>query len=299
MRRIGVISGFAKADMRPLISSMRNRLHELGWTEGRNIEIIEHFTNGNADRLPAEAGALVASSPDVIVVLGTPVLIAVRLHTRKIPVVFTFVADPVELGFIDSLAQPGGNLTGFTNYELSMGGKWLTLLKTLNDRLAHVVLLANPSNTGSVSFARFLQTAGPSLGIEVVVASIKNTADIEAAIGAVAQRPGGGLLVFPDNLAIVNRDLIINLAARHGVPAIYPFRIFATSGGLVSYGLDFAGVFRQAADYVDRVLHGTKPGELPVQAPTKYELVINLKTAKALGLTVPQTLLVAADEVIE
>jgi putative ABC transport system substrate-binding protein len=299
MRRIGVVTGFTEADMRPLIVSLRNRLQELGWSQGRNIEISEHFTAGDYDRMVTEAGKLVASSPDVILALGSPGLSAVRQHTRTVPVVFMFVADPVELGFIDSLARPGGNATGLTNFELSMGGKWLTLLKTLDAQITHVALIANPANTGSASFARLLQTIGPSLGIEVVTASVRNATDIEAAISAVAQHPGGGLLVFPDSVAIVNRDLIINLTARHRVPAIYPFRIFATSGGLLSYGLNFTDVFRQAADYVDRILRGAKPGELPVQAPTKYELLINLKTATALGLTVSPAFLTLADEVIE
>jgi putative ABC transport system substrate-binding protein len=246
-----------------------------------------------------EAGRLVSKNPDVIVAMGTPGLIGVRRHTQTIPVVFTLVADPAQAGLIGTLARPGGNATGFTNFEFSIGAKWLELLRDVSPRLASVTVLANPANASANPIARAVETAGHRLSIEVTTDLIRNRSDIEAAISNAGQRSRGGLIVLPDGLAVVQSDLILSLGERHSIPALYPFRLFAEKGGLVVYGIDIPEVYRQAAGYVNRILRGTKPSDLPVQAPNKFELIINLKTARALGLEIPPTVLARADEVIE
>jgi putative ABC transport system substrate-binding protein len=223
----------------------------------------------------------------------------VRHHSNAVPVVFVLVADPVRQGLIHSLSRPGGQSTGFTNFEFSIGGKWLELLMEIAPHVSHVTLLSNPGNPNADQFSQFIEREGRSVGIGVNTASVQSPAEIEASVVATVRRPGGGLITFPDSLTTIHRGLIIDLASRHKLPAIYPFRIFPADGGLVSYGLDFPELYRQAATYVDRVLRGEKPADLPVQAPTKFELVINIRTAKALGLSVPLTLQASADEVIE
>ncbi len=278
---------------------IREKLRQLGWTDGRNIAIETRTTSGNFPRLGDEAKLLIARNVSVIVAMGTPGLQAVQQHTRTVPVVFTLVADPVRLGLIESLSGPGGNATGFTNFEFSMGGKWLELAREVYPTLGHVTLLANPANPNATSFAQFIESAGRTVGIDVVAAYVRGPAEISKAIATAAGQQRAGLIAFPDSLTVVHRDVIIGQAAEHRLPAIYPFRIFPLSGGLLSYGLDFPELYRQTAVYVDRVLRGERPADLPVQAPTKYELVINLKTANALGLTIPLTLQASADEVIE
>ena len=296
---VGLISGFSDAEFTPLATAFRGKLHQLGWTDGRNIAIEMRTSSGDFARLADEAKLLIDRNVSVIVAMGTPGLHAVQQHTRTVPVVFTLVADPVRLGLIESLSRPGANATGFTNFELSMGGKWLELAREIYPNLGHVTLLANPANPNATSFAQFIENAGRSVGIDVAAAYVRGPSEISKAIATAAEQPRGGLIAFPDSLTVVHRDVIIGQAAEHRLPAIYPFRIFPLSGGLLSYGLDFPELYRQAAVYVDRVLRGERPADLPVQAPTKYELVINLKTANALGLTVPLTLQASADEVIE
>jgi ABC-type uncharacterized transport system substrate-binding protein len=299
LRLVGVLAAFSDDEMRPMLSAFRSRMSQLGWIEGRNLAIDVRIGAADHQQTTAEAGTLVASNPDVIVTIGTPRLIAVRQHSQTVPVVFTLVGDPVRTGMIESLARPGGNATGFTNFEFSIGGKWLELLKEASPRLTHVTIIANPGNPISDPLAHIIADAGRAISTAIVTAPVRSADDIQAAISEEGRRPGGGLIVLPDALAVVHGGLIIDLAARNRLPTLYPFRSFAHKGGLLTYGLDLPDIFRQAADYVDRILKGEKPADLPVQAPTKFELVINLKTARALGLTVPGSLLALADEVIE
>ena len=296
MRRVGILSGFSETEMQPLLTAFRNRLSTLGWVGGQNLLLDVRLSKADYNRMKDDAGALVSLKPDVILAQGTPGVVAVRQHSRTLPVVFLLVADPAQMGFIDSLARPGGYTTGFTNFQFTMGGKWLDLLRQIDPNLTHVTLISNP-NAGP--FSQFIESAGQSLAIGITVASVNNSAEIEMAITEAARRPGGGLIVIPDSLTTVNRDTIIDLASRHRLPAVYPFRIFTANGGLMSYGLDFPELYRDAANYVDRILKGEKPADLPVQAPTQFQLVINLKTAKTLGLSVPMALQASADEVIE
>jgi putative tryptophan/tyrosine transport system substrate-binding protein len=242
---------------------------------------------------------LVTEGADVIVAMGTPGLAAVKRHTSTIPVVFTLVADPVGQSFISSLARPGGNVTGLTNFEFAIGGKWLELLRELDRSIVRVTLITNPANATTARFVQVIAGAAKSTGLDAQTASVRNAAEMENAIVSAGNQPKSGLIIFPDGLLVGHHELIIKLAARFRLPAVYPFRIFPENGGLLSYGLDYSDVYRHAAEYVDAILRGSKPSDLPVQAPNKFELVINLKTAKALGLTVPPGLLVAADEVIE
>lgn len=295
---VGVLSGFSESQMQAPLKAFRSELSRLGWVEGSNL-LLDAVTTADYERNAAEAGRLVSRNPDVIVVMGTPGLTGVRRHTQTIPVVFTLVADPVQAGVIGSLARPSGNATGFTNFEFSIGAKWVELLRELRPNLDSITVLANPANPSSNSIARAAENAGQTLSIEITTDLIRNESDIEAAISNVGQRPRGGLIVLPDALTVVQGDLIVNLAGRHRIPAIYPFRLFAEKGGLLVYGIDVPEVYRQAAGYVNRILRGTKPSDLPIQAPNKFELIINLKCARALGLEIPPTLLVRADEVIE
>jgi putative tryptophan/tyrosine transport system substrate-binding protein len=299
LRLVGVVAGFSELDMRPSIIAFRNKLDQLGWTEGHNLAVDARLGAGDYQRMTAEAGLLINRNPDVILAQGTPGLTAVRQHSLSVPVVFFGVADPVRNGFIESLARPGGHATGFTNFEFSIGGKWLELLRDASPRLTHVTVISNPANPTGVRFVPFIEDAGRSASIEVSAVPVRGAADIETAVARTAQRPRGGLIVLPDSLAVVHSELLVSLAERHRLPALYAFRVFAAKGGLLSYGLDYPEMYRQAADYVDRILRGSKPSDLPVQAPNKFELVINLKTAKTLGLEVPPTLLAHADEVIE
>ena len=299
VRLVGVVTGFSAAEMRRPLRAFREKLRTLGWSEASNVRIEARTTDGDYGLLGDHARALIDQSVDVIVAMGTPGLTAVRQHTRTVPVVFVLVIDPVAQGLVESLARPGGHATGFTNFEFPIGGKWLELLRELDPRVRHVWLLANPGNPIAVPFSQFIEAAGRAAAFDVKTALARNASEIEAAIGSAAQQVGGAIIVLPDSLAVVQRELIIGLASRHRLPALYPFRQFSEYGGLVSYGVDIPELFRQVAVYVDRILKGEKPADLPVQAPTKFELIVNLKTAKAIGLAVPGSFLGRADEVIE
>ena len=298
-RLVGLITSFGETEMLPLATAFRARMRELGWTEGRDVIIDVRTANGDYEKLDAEADQLVAASADVIVAMGTPGLTATRKYTRTTPVVFTQVADPVGQRLVDSLGHPGGNATGLTNFEFSFGGKWVELLQELDPRISHLSLITNPANENTTQFVRVIAAAADARKITVRVASVRGPADIQDAIEACSKQPGGALIIFPDGLLIVHRALIIELARNYKLPAVYPFRIFAEAGGLLSYGTSFKAIYHRAAEYVDKILKGASPADLPVEAPTKFELVINLKTAKELGLTVPPALQVAADEAIQ
>jgi len=287
VRRIGVLIGVADdAETKAWVATFRKRLDELGWQVGRNVDIDERWTAGDPEQNRVFAAEVVASKPDAIFAFSSVAVAALRRESRTLSIVFTAISDPVGSGFVESLARPGGNATGFTNFVPTMAAKWMEVLKEIAPQVRRTVLMFNP------------QTA-PSFGVEAAAVIVRQTTDIEAAIADLAREPGGGLIVPPDNFSYVHRTLIFALAARHRVPAVYPFRFMAREGGLVSYGVDLGETFPRAAEYIDRILKGTKPADLPVQAPTKFELAINLKTAKALGLEVPPTLLARADEVIE
>jgi putative ABC transport system substrate-binding protein len=282
------------------LSAITQELERLGWSQDRNIRIDARFAAGMADQYPVLAKELAALQPDVILSESTPAAAALKQETRSIPIVFVGVSDPVGSGFVTSLARPGGDLTGMMQYESGIMGKWLAMLKEVAPRLARVAFVANPKFRGYDYFWRFAQAAAPALAIELVPNQISNdVADIEHSIESFARMPEGGLLIVPDATIIAHRELVIALAARYRLPAVYPWRYFVTAGALMSYGIDNIDVLQKAASYVDRILRGAKPVDLPVQAPTKYETAVNLKTAKALGLTIPPTLLATADDVIE
>jgi putative tryptophan/tyrosine transport system substrate-binding protein len=299
MRRIGVLVGLAENDpeMKERLAGFRQGLEKLGWSEGDNVKIDYRFAPAGA-QAHVLARELVALQPDVILAQSTPATAALKAVTSTIPIVFA-VADPIGSGFIASLSRPSGNLTGLLQYEEGITGKWLAMLKEIAPNLTRAALLANPKTAAFDYFLRSAKALAPSLAIDLVPLPIENATDIERSVEAFAREPNGGLVLPPDTTTVVHRDQIIALAARHRLPAVYALRIFVASGGLMFYGTDFVELNRQAASYVDRILHGAKPAELPVQTPTKFETVVNLKTAKALGLTVPPGLLVAADEVIE
>jgi putative tryptophan/tyrosine transport system substrate-binding protein len=303
MRRIGVLTGLAEDDPenQARLAGFRHGLEKRGWLEGRNLRVDYRFApTASSDQVQLSAKELVALQPDVIFAQTTPVIAALQRETRAIPIVFAAVADPIGSGFIASLPQPGGNITGVMLYEPSVTGKWLSMLKEIAPQLVRAAFLVNPTSASFYNY--YLRAAEPlsrSLGIDLIATLVANTAEIERAVEAFSSAPNGGLVVPPDATSVTHRDLIVALAARYRLPAVYSVRPFVTAGGLMSYGVDFADMFRQAASYVDRILRGDKPAGLPVQAATKFETVVNLKTAKALGLTVPPGLLVAADEVIE
>jgi putative ABC transport system substrate-binding protein len=302
MRRIGVLMGIAEsdADAKPRAIAFQQGLQELGWTEGRNVRIEYRWAGADREHMHAYAAELVALAPDLILANTTPVVAALQQATRTIPIVFVNVVDPIGRGFVANLARPGGNITGFLIFEFSMGGKWLETLKQIAPHVKRVAIIFNPQTAPfSESFVRVVEAAAPAFTVETVSAKVRDNAELESVVTSFAGESDGGLIVLPDIFTTSHRDTIVTLAARHRLPAIYPFRYFAASGGLVSDGVDGTDLFRRSASYVDRILKGGKPGELPVQAPTKLELVINLKTAKALNLTIPPTLLARADEVIE
>ena len=301
MRSIGVLSNLGSDDQEGQTrnAAFLQALQELGWTVGRNVRIDYRWGLGNADFYRRQAADLVSLAPDVILTNGTSTIGPVLQTTRTVPVVFVRVTDPVAGGFVESLARPGGNATGFASAEWGMSGKWLELLKEFAPRVARAGVLRDSSSPGGIGQFAVIQAVAPSVGLESSPLDVRDAGEIERAIAAFAGSANGGLIVTASALAAAHRKLIVALAARHRLPAVYPFRYFATSGGLISYGPDTTDPFRRAASYVDRILKGDKPSDLPVQAPTKYETVINLKTAKALGLEVPPTLLARADEVIE
>jgi putative ABC transport system substrate-binding protein len=301
MPRIGVLAGFAEddPDSKARLAGFRQGLEKRGWSQDRNVRIDYRFAAGHSDQFSVLAKELIALGPDVILAQGTSVTATLQRETRTVPIVFVTVSDPIGSGFVTNLARPGGNITGLLQYEAGIAGKWLSMLKEIAPQLKRVALIANPKVTAYDYFVRAAKTAAAALTLELVPSPIDNAADIERAIKSFAQEPRGGLLLPPDTSTLTHRDLVITLAARHRLPTVYPFRIFVTAGGLMSYGTDQVEIFRQAAAYVDRILRGDKPADLPVQAPTRFETSVNLGTAKALGLTVPPGLLVAADEVIE
>jgi putative tryptophan/tyrosine transport system substrate-binding protein len=302
VRRIGALIGAPTADnpdAQANIGTFLQVLQQLGWTDGRNVRIDIRWGAGNADEIRKYAAELAALAPDVIFASGTASVGPMLQATRTVPIVFANVADPVGAGFVDSLARPGGNASGFIQFEYSLSGKWLELLKQIAPGVTRAAVLRDPAITSGIGQFAVIQSVAPSVGVEVSAINVRNAGEIERAVTAFARSSNGGLIVTASALAVLHRQLIIALAARHKLPAVYYRRYFVTSGGLISYGYDVVEQFRGAAGYVDRILKGATPADLPVQAPTKYELVINLKTAKALGLEVPPTLLARADEVIE
>ena len=300
IRRVGVLMNLTADDPEApgRVAAFAQGLGELGWTIGRNVRIDYRWGANDPDRGRRYADELIALVPDVILASGST---AVRplLQVTRTSIVFVQVTDPVGLGLVASLARPGGNATGFMLYEYGMSGKWLELLKELAPRVARAGVLRDSSSPGGIGQFAAIQAVAPSMGMELSPLDVRDAGEIERVIALFGRSSDGGLIVTGSALAAAHRKLIVALAARHRLPAVYPFRYFATSGGLISYGPDTTDPFRRAAGYVARILNGEKPGDLPVQAPTKYELVINLKTAKALGLEVPPTLLARADEVIE
>jgi putative ABC transport system substrate-binding protein len=301
MRRVGILISGAEADpeMQARVAVVRRTLGGLGWSEGRNLRIDIRFTDGDPGRHSPLAKALVALQPDAIIAYSTPIAAALRWESRTIPIVFVNVSDPVGSGLVASVARPGGNLTGLMLYEEGITGKWLAMLKEIAPQLKRAALIANPKSTRYDYFVRAAEAAASSLAVEVVPSPIEDIADIERVTNSLARSPNGGLVLLPDATSIKHRDLVVMLAARHRLPAVYAFRFFVAAGGLMSYGTDIIEQYRETASYVDRILRGANPADLPVQAPTKYETVLNLKTAKSLGLEVPPSLLVRADEVIE
>jgi ABC-type uncharacterized transport system substrate-binding protein len=301
MRRIGVLMPHAQDNLvgPPRIAALLQELQQLGWIVGRNAEIDVRWAGPYAEDLRKHAAELAAPAPDVILANGSAAVAPLLQATRTVPIVFVIVPDPVGGGFVDSLARPGGNATGFLQFEYGLSGKWLEVLKQMAPGVTRAAIMRDPTSpTGTGQFGA-IQSVAPSVGVEVNPVGMRDAREIERAIAAFARGSNGGLIVTGSALAQLHRDLIITLAARHKLPAVYFDRFFVTAGGLISYGPDLVDQFRRAAGYVNRVLRGEKPADLPVQAPTKYELVINLKTAKALGLEVPPTLLARADEVIE
>ena len=302
-RRIGLFTNLAADDAE---SQTRNAaflqaLQQLGWTNGANVRIDFRFGAGDAERNRRYASELVALAPDVIVATGSPVVEPLRQATRSVAIIFLQITDPVGAGLVATLARPGGNITGFTNYEYGMSGKWVELLKEAAPRLTRLVVLREAGSVSGIGQLAAIQAVAPSLAVEVRPADVRDADELERGISEFARGSHGdrGLIVTASGLAIIHRQLIVALAARHMLPAIYPLRLYVPDGGLIAYGADTIDPYRRAAAYVDRILKGEKPADLPVQAPTKYELAINLRTAKALGLTVPPTLLARADEVIE
>jgi putative ABC transport system substrate-binding protein len=300
VQRIGVLANFAESDAetQAMIGVLRGRLSELGWSVGRNLEIEARWSGGDPGHLPARAAELLALKPDILVGTNTPAVAALRQVTETVPIVFVNANDPIRLGFVQSLARPGGNVTGFISWGSTIGGKWLELLTEIVPGLEHVALTFNP-RTYTGQQTQSIEAAAPALRVALTSVAFREGSEIERALAEFSQTPNRGLLVLPDSSNVLHRDRIVGLAARHRIPAIYPFRPFITSGGLAYYGTNTAQQYRSAAEYVDRIFKGAKPADLPVQAPTRYELVINLKTARTLGLDVPPTLLARADEVIE
>jgi ABC-type uncharacterized transport system substrate-binding protein len=301
MRRIGVLMGYPEGDPQAQanVTALRRGLQNLGWIEGRNVQIDYRWAGGDPDKARTFATELIGMTPDVIVPSTNQVTRILQQETRTIPIVFVFVGDPVGSGFVVSLARPGRNITGFANFENSIGGKWVELFKQIAPRAERVGFVFNPDAAPNVGFFHAAESAAPSLEIKLAALAVRDATDIEQDIIAFASQPNGGLIVALHAVTLGNRKLIIELAVRHRLPAVYSDRYFAESGGLVSFGNNTADLFRRAASYIDLIFKGAKPADLPVQLPIKFELVVNLKTAKALGIEIPPTLLAFADEVIE
>jgi putative ABC transport system substrate-binding protein len=301
MRCIGALMNSAADDQegQARIAAFLQALQQLGWTDGRNVRTETRWAGSDAERLRRDAAELVALAPDVILASASPSVAALQQASRSVSIVFANVIDPVGAGFVANLARPGGNATGFLAYEYGLSGKWLELLKEISPRVTRAAVLRDPALAAGIGQFAAIQSVAPSFGVELVPLDVRDAGEIERAIDAFARAPNGGLIVTASTLATTHRKLIVMLAARNRLSTVYPFRFFVTGGGLISYGQDSIDAYKRAAGYVDRILKGEKPADLPVQAPTKYELVINLKTAKALGVTVPPSLLARADEVIE
>ena len=301
VRRIGLLINLAADDPESQArrAAFQQELQHLGWTDGVNMRIIARWGAGDADRIRESAALLVAFAPDVILATSSPALAALQQVTRTVPIVFASVVDPVGGGFVANLARPGGNITGFTLFEYGLSGKWPELLKQIAPGVTRAAVLRDATLKTAVGQFAAIEAVAPSLGLELSPFAVRDAGEIERAVTAFARGSNGGLIVTGSPLTAVQRDLIVTLAARYHLPAVYPFRYFASRGGLISYGPDSIAPYRRAASYVDRILKGEKPGELPVKAPSKYELVINLQPATALNLEVPTALLARADEVIE
>jgi putative tryptophan/tyrosine transport system substrate-binding protein len=302
MRRIGALMGFANdAEAQARIRAFESGLEKEGWIVGQNVRIEYRFAAGDAERMRTLANELVALEPDVILAHSTPVVVALLQATRTVPVVFVVVSDPVGSGFAASIRRPGGNITGFTNLDPTVSAKLLTMLRQIAPNLTRVAFMFDPDavSYGGLFFLHPFEAAARFFGVEPIAVQVRVPAEIERSMTELGREPGVGLIVLADNFTAVHRDLIISLAARYRLPAVYPYRYFAEAGGLLSYGIDVIDLFRRAPSYVDRILKGEKPGELPIQAPTKFELVINLRTAKALDLAVPRILLAGANALIE
>jgi putative ABC transport system substrate-binding protein len=300
-RRVAVLVATAQDDpeTKDRVEGLSRGLRDAGWIEGRTILLDYRFSGGDIDRMKSDVRAAVDSAPDLIVVHSNPLLAALRQIDRSIPTVFVQVGDPVGSGFVDSLAHPGGNLTGFTSFEPGIGGKWLETLTDVAPSVARVLVLVEPGNKAHPAFLRAVRSAASARGVALADASVPGDDGLEAEIARFASMPHGGLIVLPSPYVASHREQISALAARYRLPAVYAFRFFVASGGLVSYGVDSIDLYRRAASYVDLILKGAKPGDLPVQQPSKYQLVIGLKSAKALGLAIPESVIARADEVIE
>ena len=298
-RVVAIMSGFAEPEMRVPLQAFRAKLRELGWTEGHNMTFHSRFAGGDYRLLEGQLHELLAAKPDVMVAMGTPALSTIKKAGCNVSVVFTLVSDPVEQGLVESFASPGGCATGFTNFDFAIIGKWVEILKEISPQAQQIVVISAEGNAANRRFSDFIQIKGRELGLDIKTAVVPHLSAILAAMDGSADHMRKALVVLPSSVAVVYARQIIDRAARLGMPAMYPFRSFVTDGGLMYYGLDVTDSYRRAAEYVHLVLRGSKPGDLPVQAPTKLEFVINLKTAKALNLTIPPTLLARADEVIE
>jgi putative ABC transport system substrate-binding protein len=301
MRRIGVLSGGDESDpvAKTYVSAFTQALAGLGWTDGRNVRIDLRWGGGDINRIRAFAQELVGLGPDIILATTTAVTVALQRQTRTIPIVFVAVADPVASGIVPGLNQPGGNTTGFGTNEASLGGKWLELLSEFAPGLKQAAIMFNPDTAPASAYMASFETAARSLKVTPIIAPVRSDAEIETVINAFGHEPGGGLVVAPDTFMTAHRVPIISAAARNNVPAVYQLSAYVREGGLISYGVDRVDTYRRAATYVDRILRGEKPGDLPVQFPTKFEMVVNRKTATALGLVIPPSILLRADEVIE
>jgi putative tryptophan/tyrosine transport system substrate-binding protein len=301
-RRLGVLIGALPSDPggQAEVTTFVKALAELGWIEGRNIAIAYRWSGANIALAEVSANELMAFNPDILLARSTPPTIALQRATSTIPIVFVNVAEPISSGIVPNLARPGGNVTGFTNFEASIGGKWLQLLKEVDPRLMRIGIIYNSQTAPFAGlFLRSIETAAPRVGVEIIAMPVQSETDIAAALTSLAQRPGSGMVQILDTYTLEHRDVIIDLAARLSLPAIYSNRLATSSGGLIAYAVDDLNQFQRAATYVDRILNGAKPADLPVQQPTRFELSINLKTARALGLEIPTQLLATADEVIE
>jgi putative tryptophan/tyrosine transport system substrate-binding protein len=301
-RRVGILNLLGETDPEAQLwdTAFRKRLDDLGWVDGRNIRLDYRWAAGNVERLQFFAKELVALNPDLLVAISTPATAALQRETKTIPIVFTVVSDPVGSGFVASLPNPGSNITGFINIEASLSGKWLDLMREVAPRVSHIGVMFNPT---TAPYARYyvdtFRSAASALSVEPIEAAVHSTTEVEAVMTKLGGAPDSGLVVIPDTSMVIYRETIISLAERYHLPTIYPFRLFVAGGGLISYGIDIPDLLRGAATYVDRILRGAKPNELPVQLPTKFELIVNLKTAKSLGLTIPESFLQRADGVIE